>query len=181
MAWPAAGIDFGNKFSVVSIVQGNVVRVVSNESASRITPSSVTYSNQRRYAGEASQQQRLRHPQSTLTGLKQLCGLQYGSSAQRELAGSVPYKMVALENGITGVAVHYHDSELVLTSEQVLASLLKELRKVAQISNQATDRYIISVPRWWEEGQRRALLETAKIAGVHCMGLLNDKIGRAHV
>jgi len=71
--------------------------------------------------------------------------------------------------------VHYGDEDVVLSPEQVTATLLTYLKKTAEkaLGKPVAD-CVISVPSYYTDAQRRALLDTSTIAGLNCLRLMND-------
>ena len=128
-----AGVDFGNHYCVCAVAAGETVDVVSNQCSNRLTPSSVTFTPMRRYAGEGSLQQKMMHIETTFSSLKQLVGCRYNSEERSLLESVVPYRLVELRDGFTGVCVpQYCGKVLELRPEQVIACLFGEVNRQAK-------------------------------------------------
>lgn len=87
--------------------------------------------------------------------------------------------MVQLSDGFTGVIVKYQDKEMSLRPEQVISCLFRDIAEICHVGNPKIDRYVLSVPQWWNERQRRCILSAMKLAGMPCMSLLNSTTAAA--
>lgn len=61
------------------------------------------------------------------------------------------------------------------TTEQVAGMILGKLKKTAEaaVGTKVND-VVISVPAFWTDSQRRALLDATRIAGLNCLRLMNE-------
>lgn len=179
MTWHAAGIDFGNRYCVIGITREGGVDIINNQCSNRLTPSLVTFTNTRRYPGEAALQHRMQYIENSISHIKQLISLPYGNDRRRFLGATLPYKMVQLSDGFTGVVVQYQDKEITMRPEQVIACLFRDLSEICHLANPKIDRYVVSVPQWWNERQRRTILSAMKLAEMPCMSLVNSTTAAA--
>ena len=154
-----AGVDFGNSNCVIAIPKGDAAQVVLNQSSNYLTPTMVTYSNERRYAGELSLHNQMQYPQSTITDLKKLINLKYDSHESEELSNSLPFKyLVKLEDGKVGIKVIYQEKECILRPEQCIAYLFKELK--SYVKAEECENFVITINPQWSENQRRAIINS---------------------
>ena len=171
-----AGIDFGNQNCVLSVPSEHGVDIVLNQSSSRYTPTMVTLCDERRYAGEFSQQQQMQHIQRTITQIKRLIGLPYESNEREIIEKLVPFKLVKQDNGTTGIQI---DDGKTVAPEQCIAFLLKSLMDIIKMKKPNVDQLVLTVSPWWTEIQRRALLNAASIADIKIAALLNSTTAAA--
>lgn len=173
-----AGIDFGNQNCVIAVATPNGVEIVLNESSNRSTPTMVTFTGDRRYAGELANQNQMQFCQGTITDLKRLIMLPFDSEEraviQKRVSGLVP-----LPDGMTGVEVEMKGEKGVLRPEQLVAYLLKGLVKIAKMKDPSIEKFVIAVSPWWTDKHRRAMLNACKIAGVDCISLVNSTTAAA--
>lgn len=168
----SAGVDLGNSNCVIAIPKGDAAQVVLNQSSNYLTPTMVTYSNERRYAGELSLHNQMQYPQSTITDLKKLINLKYDSHEREELSNSLPFKyLVKLEDGKVGIKVIYQEKECILRPEQCIAYLFKELK--SYVKAEECENFVITINPQWSENQRRAIINSCRIANIKCSCLLN--------
>lgn len=157
------GFDFGNQYCVVGAERCGAIDVISNDQGNRLTPSMVTYTNNRRYAGEESLHHQLEFFDCTFSNLKQIVGMKYDSDERIEFEKQNFFKLEKLDDGLTGINIRYNDSDVLLRPEQLIGYLFLDLfkqigRKVPNIQNITLD-----VPQCWNETKRRLILIAAKM------------------
>ena len=78
-------------------------------------------------------------------------------------------------NGQVGVEVSYLGKMEKFTATQVIAMYLGKIRDTAgkELKLPVSD-VVLSVPAWFTDVQRRALLDASEIAGLKCLRLIND-------
>ncbi|KAK8836285.1 hypothetical protein M9Y10_039921 [Tritrichomonas musculus] len=172
-----AGIDFGNQTCVLSIPTKFGVDIILNQSSNRKTPTIIGYQNERRFSGEFALQQHMLNINNTITELKQLVGLHYHSQEREEMSKSVPYKIVCLnDNGLSGIQL---EDNTILRPEQIIAYLLKSLLEIIQMKNPRMQQLVISVPIWWNELQKRTILNAASISKIKVASLIDSMTAAA--
>ncbi|KAJ1673002.1 adenyl-nucleotide exchange factor sse1, partial [Spiromyces aspiralis] len=83
-------------------------------------------------------------------------------------------------NGEAGVEVNYLGKPTKFSATQLLAMYLGHLRDIAKNNNVADmSDVVISVPGWFTDRQRRAVLQASKIANLNCLRLINDNAAAA--
>jgi len=181
------GIDFGNRNGVVAVARRGGIDVVDNEASNRTTPTMVVFGERQRLAGEAAAMNFLRNVRSSVAGVKRLLGARWGDPAiAKELARQT---CPVVELPLNGDNAEYTGSRIglklnpagePLTPEQSAAIVLGNLKQHAERATQSTVRdVVISVPGWWGERQRRAMLDAAAIAGLNVLRLLNEHTAAA--
>lgn len=172
-------IDFGNENIVMAAPRKGGVDVILNQASHRLSPSMIAYSETRRYAGEHARTQQMQNVKGTITQLKRLIGLKFNTPEREKIQNLIPYELVELEDGFIGVKVMYLEQEKIFRVEQCVAYLIKDNFEIARLQNiHATDCVIIGSP-FWDECQRRTVLDAAKIAGVNVLKLLNSTTAAA--
>ncbi|OHT15821.1 Heat shock protein SSE1 [Tritrichomonas foetus] len=175
----ASGVDFGNMNCVIAVPAANGIDIVLNQSSNRLTPTMVTFAGDRRYSGELASQHQMQFVQGTITELKRLIMLNFESDERKTIEKSVPFKLLPLQDGTTGIEVQIRNENLVFRPEQCIACLLKDIQKVAENHNQNVNRYVFAVSPWWTEKHRRSFLSAVKIAGIECLSLVNSTTAAA--
>ena len=173
------GIDLGNFAARVAKVESGGVVVLANEMSVRETPSVVSFpSSQKgiRSAGASSQPHLITQPQSSVGQIPSLLG-----SRLLKKENIVPQHIAAdkiTEDG--GVQLLIEGQNQILQPEQITASFLTHLRKtIVEPAKENTgssedDYYVLSVPHYFTDGERTALLDAADIAKIKVMAVVND-------
>ena len=127
-----------------------------------------------RYIGEAAKTQEISNLKNTVSSLKRLAGR---SMTDPEIAIEQEYITAPLVdvNGQVGVEVSYLGKKEKFTATQVIAMFLGKIRDTAgkELKLPVSD-IVLSVPAWFTDVQRRALLDASEIAGLKCLRLIND-------
>lgn len=119
-------------------------------------------------------------PKNTVTDLKRLIGKKFSDvDVQRDLK-TLSYEVVQGPDDVPLVRVDYLGQRASFTPEQLWASLLSELKAIAEKDQGAkvTD-CVIAVPMFYTEAQRRAVLDAAHIVGLNVLRLIHDTTASA--
>ncbi|EAY12095.1 dnaK protein [Trichomonas vaginalis G3] len=162
------GIDFGNQNAIVAANTNENIKVCLNPSSTRLSPTLVSYGDERRFFGDLAQQNQLENINSTITCLKKLIGLKYQSAERERIASHVQFSMVELKNGYTGILIENVTNQYIFTPEQCIASLLKYLINISKENDPEVNKLYLSVDTFCSNIQRIGLLNAAKIAGIDC-------------
>ena len=94
------GIDLGTTNSCVSIMEGNVPKVIENSEGARTTPSIVAYQEDGEVlVGTSAKRQAVTNPKNTLYAVKRLIGRKFSEKEVQKDIALMPYSIVAAENG----------------------------------------------------------------------------------
>lgn len=168
------GIDFGTDWIEVALVKPRTFEVVLNEQSSRKTPAAVTFSrNGDLLLGTDAKNLITRQPDSVATGFFGLLGKSWGHPTIENdaIKPFYSYKLVN-ESGRYGFSV---DENTILIPEELAAILLKYLKDFASKAAAMTVKdCVITVPPFFNQQQRQAVLDSAKLAGLNVLSLLNQ-------
>ncbi|MDP6127984.1 MAG: Hsp70 family protein, partial [Planctomycetota bacterium] len=176
---PVLGIDLGTTNSLVAVWEGNAPRVLSNEHGIAILPSVVSWTEDDSVVvGGAALARSKIAPDKTIHSAKRLIGrgaediqkahlqLPY----QVEDAKDRPMAMVRMGNRlISPIEVSAH----VLSAARAQASQALE-RPVSDLNTA-----VITVPAYFDDAQRHATREAAKLAGLEVLRMVNEPTAAA--
>ena len=175
-----AGIDVGNAASCIALARKGGVDVLLNRESNRETPSVVTFTQKQRQMGTAAAGGLATNPKNTVTEIKRLMGKQFDDpEVQADLAG-YPFKVCRGDHGEALVEVEYLGQMTKLSPEQIMAALLVDLCDIAKKEHDSpvTD-VVLSVPVFYTEKERYAMLAASRIAGLNCLRLLDETTATA--
>src|SRR5690242_13154883 len=172
MSDPVIGIDLGTTNSVVATVQGGSPAVIKNRTGNTLTPSVVAMSKTgKRLVGHIAKRQAITNPQETVYAAKRLIGRKFSSSQVQKAIQLLPYQLAAGE----------HDDVRILlggkgvTLPEISAMVLAELKMDAEaFFGRPVSKAIITVPAYFNDGQRQATKDAGKIAGLEVLRILNE-------
>ncbi|MBD3373942.1 molecular chaperone DnaK [candidate division KSB1 bacterium] len=164
------GIDLGTTNSCVSVMEGGEPVVIPNAEGARTTPSMVAFSKSgERLVGQVAKRQAITNPEKTVFSIKRFMGRRYGEVSQE--IEEVPYKVV--KGGGDLAKVKIDDKEY--TPQEISAMILQKMRQTAEdyLGEKVTDA-VITVPAYFNDGQRQATKEAGEIAGLNVRRIINE-------
>ncbi|CAL7936427.1 unnamed protein product [Xylocopa violacea] len=179
-AMSVIGIDFGNESCYVAVARAGGIETIANDYSLRNTPSCVAFSGKNRILGVAAKNQMVTNMKNTIHGFKRLLGRKYNDpQVQRELQ-MLPYKVTQQSDGSIGIHVHYLGEEHIFSPEQITAMLFTKLKDISETALQTiVNDCVISVPSYFTQAERQALLDSARIAGLNVLRLFNETTATA--
>jgi heat shock protein 4 len=168
------GIDFGTLKTVIAIARNRGVDVVTNEVSNRATPSLVGFGPKSRYLGEAAKTQEISNLKNTVSSLKRLAGRAFNDTDIQIEQQYVTAPLVDV-NGQVGAEVNYLGKKEKFTATQLVGMYLSKIKQTAGAELKLPVQDVcMSVPPWFTDVQRRALIDAAEIAGLRVLRLIND-------
>jgi heat shock protein 1/8 len=175
----AIGIDLGTNYSCVAFLQAGKVEVIPNFFGNHLTPSVVAYTNRGQLVGETAVDQRDSNPENTVSDVKRLLGRRFDDPVIKPDLAYFPYKVVDDRGRIT-IEVECQGQTRQVTPEQVSASILHKIKETAEAHlGYKVKKAVITVPAFFDNKQRQATLDSAKIAGIEVLRLLNEPTAAA--
>ena len=166
------GIDLGTTNSCVAILEGGEPKVIANSEGARTTPSIVGFNAQgERLVGQIAKNQAITNPDRTVFAVKRLIGQRFDSPQIQKLKGTLPYKVVAADNGDAWVEV---DGKK-YSPQEVSAFILTKMKKTAEdyLGESVTDA-VITVPAYFNDAQRQATKDAGRVAGLNVLRIINE-------
>lgn len=176
-------VDLGSEFLKVSIVKPGrtPISIVLNEMSKRKTSSQVAFVNGDRLLGEEAAVLQPRFPDRVFTSLRNFLGAQAGQPEVTQLlqAQHLPYRVAPVADRGT-IAFTPADGEA-YTVEEAVASLLHYAKGLGQTAADGAPivDIVITVPAWFGQAQRQALLDAAGLAGLNVLSLVNSHAAAA--
>jgi heat shock protein 4 len=170
------GIDFGNENAVVAQAKRGGIDIVLNENSNRKNANLVCFQGKQRMIGEAAVSVARMNFKNAIRNVKLFLGRKYNDPEVQKELENCPFKTVELPSGDVGVVVSYNDEETTFTCEQIVGMILNKYNQIASAANENTKigYNVLSCPGYYNEAQRRALLNGAKIGGLNVLRLLNE-------
>jgi len=170
----AAGIDLGTTNSLIASVQSAVPRALVDEAGHVLLPSVVRYdaTNGTPVVGLEALQGQGQDPLNTIASVKRLMGR---GMADVLKAGAPPYKLVD-GPGMVSIDTLAGVKSPVEVSADILRAL--KVRAEASLGGDLTG-VVITVPAYFDDAQRQATKDAARLAGLHVLRLLNEPTAAA--
>ena len=167
---PIVGIDLGTTNSLVAYCFDSGPRVLGGGSGGAIVPSVVRYgADGAVVVGDAARKGRGQHGPRTVTSAKRLMG-----RSARETAAFAAGGTARLVEGPRGLAALDVGDRVVLPQE-VAAEILRELKAIAEADlGTAVRRAVVTVPAYFDDAQRQATRDAARLAGLDAVRVVNE-------
>ncbi|KAG5684109.1 hypothetical protein PVAND_013355 [Polypedilum vanderplanki] len=174
------GIDFGNESCYIAVAKAGGIETITNDYSLRATPSCVAFTGKNRTLGVAAKNQQVTNMKNTICGFKHLLGRKFRDPVVQNELNSIPYRVEERPDGSIGICANYMDEDQSFTPEQITAMLFTKL-KIDATDALKTQIYdcVITVPSYFTNAQRKALLDAAGIAGLNCLRLMNETTATA--
>ena len=171
------GIDLGTTNSCVSIIEGNVPKVIENAEGARTTPSIVAYqADGEVLVGASAKRQAVTNPKNTLYAVKRLIGRKFTEKEVQKDIALMPYKIVAADNGDAWVEAQGK----AISAQQVSADILRKMKKTAEdYLGEPVTEAVITVPAYFNDAQRQATKDAGRIAGLDVKRIINEPTAAA--
>lgn len=170
-----AGFDVGNCTSCVALARKRGVDVIMNAESKRETPAVVSYGDKMRFVGVQGAAKLTMNVKNTVSQVKRLIGRKFNDPAVQEDIKDFMFKVVEDTDGGCLINVMYLNEPRQFTPEQVMTSLLKDLKTIGEIDQgSAITDCVISVPVYFSEAERLSMLNASSIAGLKCLRLMNE-------
>ncbi|CZT43851.1 probable heat shock protein Hsp88 [Rhynchosporium secalis] len=173
------GVDFGTVNTVIAVARNRGVDVITNEVSNRATPSLVGFGPKSRYLGEPAKTQEISNLKNTVGSLKRLVGRSFSDPDVQIEQDFVSAPLVDV-NGQVGAEVTYLGKKERFTATQLVSMFLSKIKQTAsaELKLPVSDM-VMSVPSWFTDAQRRALMDAAEISGLKLLRLMNDTTAAA--
>ena len=169
----AIGIDLGTTHSLVAAVRNGVAECLPDEQGRVILPSVVRYLDaQRRQIGYEALAQQVNDAANTIASVKRLMGRGLADVAQ---AKQLPYTLVDAP-GMVKVQTVAGEKSPVEVSAEILATLRY---RAEDTFNGDIFGAVITVPAYFDDAQRQASKDAARLAGLHVLRLINEPTAAA--
>src|SRR5437870_10078381 len=171
------GIDLGTTNSCVAVMEGGEPVVIPNSEGSRTTPSMVGFTEAgERLVGQIAKRQAITNPEATVFAVKRLIGRKFESEEVKKSISVSSYRIVAAENGDAWVELRgkrYSPAE-------ISAMILSKMKQTAEdyLGEQVTEA-VITVPAYFNDGQRQATQDAGRIAGLNVLRIINEPTAAA--
>ena len=172
----AIGIDLGSRNTLVAAARNRGVDVLCNEVSNRFTPTLISFGSNNRYIGEAAKSQEISNFSNTVYSIKNLLGLPVAHphvDAERPFLSKDVCK--AADDDSLVYPVSFLSENRQFTPMQAVSMFLKRVTSIvsSELSASGFDQ-VISVPCFFSDQQRRALMNAVDVAGLGPTRLIND-------
>ena len=167
----AVGIDLGTTNSLIASVVSGAVSILEQGNKERLLPSVVHYSSSNPIVGSEAKNLQIKDPKNTISSVKRLIG---------KNLSDIDTKFYSLDlkddDGVIGIQT----DQGIKNPVEVSSEILKKLKETAEKSL-GNELYgaVITVPAYFDDAQRQATKDSAKLAGINVLRLINEPTAAA--
>ena len=177
----AIGVDLGTSKCCVGVVYDGEVEILENERGKKTTPSYVAFTDTERLIGDDAKDQALLNPSNTVYGIKRLLGKNREDCEIEREKLYLPFRLAdcsKTDSRETSVKVKYRGKYKELSLQHLTAMLLLKMKQVAErrLEGQNITRTVVSVPAFFDNFQRQAMVEAGRIAGFKNVHLISESL-----
>jgi len=170
----AVGIDLGTTNSLVAALRSGLSEPLADEQGQVILPSAVRYHADRVEVGAAAKAAAATDPFNTIVSVERLMGR--GLADVKQLGEQLPYRFVGGESHMPFIETVQGAKSPVEVSADILKVL--RVRAEAALGGELVGA-VITVPAYFDDAQRQATKDAAKLAGLNVLRLLNEPTAAA--
>ncbi len=170
----AVGIDLGTTNSLVAALRSGVTAPLPDSQGEVILPSAVRYRPDGVEVGAVARQAAAIDPFNTIISVKRLMGR--GLADVKQLGVQLPYRFAEGESQMPFIETVQGPKSPVEISAEILRSL--RLRAEQTLGGDLVGA-VITVPAYFDDAQRQATKDAARIAGLNVLRLLNEPTAAA--
>ncbi|XP_069804037.1 hypoxia up-regulated protein 1 isoform X4 [Dendropsophus ebraccatus] len=168
-------VDMGFEWMKIAIVKPGVpMEIVLNKESRRKTPCAVALKENERLFGDSAVGMAAKNPKVTFRYFQDLLGKRAENPQVKAFRNQFPeYNVVKDEE--RGTVFFKISEDLTYSPEELLAMTLNYSRTLAEeFAEQPIKDIVITVPAFFNQAERRAVLQAAKLAGLKVLQLIND-------
>lgn len=165
------GVDIGDYNTYISVAKAGGVETIANEYSQRNTPSIVALGDKQRFMGVSAENQRNINVKNTVSFFKNFLGRSFKDPYVQKQLGNVGAEVVELTDGKIG----FNLGGKTFLPEQILGMMLTKVKEIVKTEqNEDIETCVISVPLNFTQTQRAAVLDSASLAGISSVQIIND-------
>ncbi len=170
----AVGIDLGTTNSLVATVHNGVAEALADAQGHIALSSAVRYHAERIEVGRSARDAAASDPYNCILSVKRLMGR--GLADVQQLGEQLPYKFQAGKSHMPFIETVQGPKSPV----EVSAHILQALRERAEVAlGGELIGVVITVPAYFDDAQRQATKDAARLAGLNVLRLLNEPTAAA--
>ncbi|XP_012712373.1 hypoxia up-regulated protein 1 isoform X1 [Fundulus heteroclitus] len=168
-------VDLGSEWMKMAIVKPGVpMEIVLNRESRRKTPTVVCLKENERLFGDSALGVSVKNPKTVYRHLQSLLGKKHDNPQVNVYQNRFPEHHLQ-EDPVRGTVYFNSSQEMRYSPEELLGMVLNYSRGLAQdFAEQPIKDAVITVPAFFNQAERRAVLHAAQMAGLKVLQLIND-------
>ena len=173
------GIDLGTTYSCVGVWQHDKVEIIANDQGNRTTPSYVAFTNER-LIGDAAKNQVSMNSANTVFDAKRLIGRKFDDANVQSDMKHWPFSVIEGIGGKPVIQVTFNNEQKLFSPEEISSMVLIKMKEISEsYLGHSIDKAVITVPAYFNDGQRQATKDAGTIAGLNVLRIINEPTAAA--
>ena len=180
------GIDLGTRFSCVSVWRNKKCEIICDQFGNRTIPSVVSFYRSAKLVGHNALSMKDVNPANTIYDIKRVIGRKYTDPIIEQVQKIISYELIDDESKHHNILVKLDAADGSMTRkkeykpEEICAYILIEIRNMVETYlKKKIVKSVITVPAYFNDAQRQATLDAAKIAGLEVLKIINEPTAAA--
>ena len=175
------GIDLGTTNSCVGVWKNGKAEIIADSQGNRIIPSYVSFTKDQRLIGAAAKKQITKNIKNTIYDAKRLIGRNYSDEHVQEDMKLYPFKIIKdPKEDRPLIEVIYKGEKKAFLPQEISAMILSQLKNQSEEYLGTTIKNaVITVPAYFNEGQKTATRDAGRIAGLNVLRIINEPTAAA--
>ena len=171
------GIDLGTTNTCVATYVDERPVVIPNAEGTQTMPSVVAYTEKGTVlVGASARRQAVMNPTRTVHSVKRLMGQRPDAEIVARLQPLLGYEVGADERGQLVIRAGARDRSPI----EVSAAILQAAKAAAdEYFGEPCEAAVITCPAWFDESQRQATMDAARVAGIEVLRIMNEPTAAA--
>ncbi|XP_064650576.1 hypoxia up-regulated protein 1-like isoform X10 [Lineus longissimus] len=168
-------VDLGQEYMKVALVKPGVpMEIVLNRESQRKTAAVVSMRDGERSFGDAALNTAVKFPAKAYIYLLSVLGKKMNHPTVKRYQQLFPFYTLK-EDPETGTVIFQHDEKTFYTPEELIAMILERGKESAEaFAEQTIKDVVITVPPFFNQAERRALVRAAEMVDLNVLQLMND-------
>ena len=156
------------------------VEIIANEQGNFTTPSYVAFTEEGRLIGDPAKNQQAFNSGNTVYDAKRLIGRKFEDECVQKDRQQWPFRVVPGVGGKCMIKVTHDGEDKVFSPEEVSSMVLSKMKDIAEAFVGAeVKNAVVTVPAYFNDSQRQATKDSASIAGLDCLRIINEPTAAA--
>lgn len=176
-----AGVDFGGEFFKVALVKpGTPFEIVTNVHSKRKTETMVAFDGDERLYGADAATVAVRRPQTAYAQVRRFLGASPDHPHVISLLNDEYFPYELQTDDARGTVALKHGDDQVYVAEELVAMVFTHARQITDAFAEVPVKdWVVTVPVFFSQAQRQAVLDAAELAGVRVLSLINENAAAA--
>jgi molecular chaperone DnaK (HSP70) len=180
------GIDLGTRFSCAGVWINKRFEVIPDQFGNRTIPSVVAFYKSVKLVGYNALAMKDINPANTIYDIKRIIGRRMTDPVLDLVRKIISYEVIDDQSDHHNILVQLDKADIDIRHkktyrpEEICACILREIKKMtSDYLHKNVYKAVITVPAYFNDSQRQATLDAAKIAGLDVIKLINEPTAAA--